>query len=292
MKQKNIYSHLTAKERNKLSFPMYWLRKNKLLNGEILDFGCGFGTDVAILKEEGFYISGYDNYYFNDYPKRKFDTITCIYVLNVLEDLEQSDVLMSVSELLKPGGKAFFAVRRDLKKEGFRIHYKHKKPTYQTNVRLPYKSIFVNEYCEIYEYQHYNIVNKKSNDCVFCNPENDIILETALAYSIFDRFPVSEGHALIIPKRHVGNYFDLNFNEQVACQLIVNRLKKTTDAKFKPGGYNIGVNIGQTAGQSINHVHIHLIPRYKGDVDNPLGGVRNVIANKADYITNTSIWEK
>ncbi len=271
---------------------MYWLRKNNLLKREILDFGCGFGTDVEILKSDGFNITGYDNYYFKDYPDKKFDTITCIYVLNVLEDVEQTDVLMSVSELLKPGGKAFFAVRRDLKKEGFRIHYKHKKPTFQTNVRLPYKSIFINEYCEIYEYQHFNFINKKSIKCVFCNPESDIILETALAYAVFDKFPVSEGHALIIPKRHIANYFNLHFNEQFACQLIINRLKNIIDKQFKPDGYNIGVNIGRTAGQSINHVHIHLIPRYKGDVENPLGGVRNVIANKADYITKTSIWEK
>jgi len=134
MKQKNLYPHLTAIERKKLSFPMNWLKNNNLLKKKILDFGCGLGSDVKFLKQEGYDIRGYDNYYFNQYPKEKFNTISCIYVLNVLEPLDQSDVLMSVSELLASNGKAYFVVRRDIKHQGFRTHYIHKKPTYQANV--------------------------------------------------------------------------------------------------------------------------------------------------------------
>ena len=285
MKYKNLYPHLTAKRREKLSFPMNWLKKRNLLNGEILDYGCGFGTDAEILSSIGYKIDKYDKYYFNDYPKKKYDTITCIYVLNVLEPIQQSKVLMQISELLKHGGKAYFVVRRDIRHEGYRLHKIHKKHTYQTNVKLPFKSIFLNKSCEIYEYQHYNIVNKVENSCVFCTPKSKVINETALAYAVFDTFPVSKGHSLIIPKRHISNYFDLTLEEHIATRLLINRVKEIIDLKYKPDGYNIGVNVGKDAGQTINHVHIHIIPRYRGDVKIPIGGVRNIIPEKGNYLT-------
>ena len=285
MHQKNKYSHLTAIKRDRLSFPMNWLKKTGALKGKILDFGCGFGSDVQFLKDDGYDIEGYDNYYFRNYPDKKFDTITCIYVLNVLNTIEQSKVLLSISNLLKHGGKAYFVVRRDIVYEGFRIHKKHKKPTFQTNVKLPFKSIFNNKSCEIYEYQHFDIVKHNSSDCVFCSPKSNVILETVFAYSIFDKYPVSKGHALIIPKRHISNYFDLSLNEQVACQLNIYKLKEIIDKEYNPDGYNVGVNIGKTGGQTIEHVHIHLIPRYNGDVEDPIGGVRNVIPDKGNYIS-------
>ena len=134
--------------------------------------------------------------------------------------------------------------------------------------------------------------HKNKEHCIFCEPEDRIILENDLAYAMFDKFPVSEGHALVIPKRHVAGYFDLLFEEQIACLMIINDLKKMIDKKYNPDGYNVGVNVGRTAGQSVFHVHIHLIPRYEGDIDNPLGGIRNVIANKADYITKKFFWNK
>ena len=283
---------MTAIERKKISFPMNWLKNNNLLKKKILDFGCGYGSDVKFLKQNGYNVKGYDNYYFKQYPKEKFDTISCIYVLNVLEPIEQSDVLMSISELLAPKGKAYFVVRRDIDYQGFRTHYIHKKPTYQTNVKLPYKSIFKNDSCEIYEYQHFNLLNINKNICMFCSPVNEVILETASAFSIYDKFPISLGHCLIIPKRHVSSYFDLALNEQISCLLIINRLKDIIQAKYKPDGFNIGININKSSGQTINHVHIHLIPRYIGDVQDPVGGVRNIIQLKGNYIANKEIWEK
>ena len=277
--------HLTAIERTSMSFPTRWLKQNNLLKGEILDFGCGFGFDTDQLKEQGFDIVGYDNHYRPDYPQKRFDTIICNYVLNVLEPNEQAEVLMSVSELLKPTGKAYFAVRRDLKSEGFRTHYLHKQPTYQSNVKLPYKSVFVNENCEIYEYQHYNQTPKTAKDCVFCSLESgkELITETATAIAFMDSFPVNPGHTLIVPKRHIANYFELTIHEQRALWLVVNRCKILIQKRFNPDGYNVGINVGETAGQSIFHVHIHLIPRYKGDVENPRGGVRGVITSKQSY---------
>lgn len=292
MNKKNTYSHFTAKERNKLSFPMNWLKREKKLKGQILDFGCGFGTDVNFLKEKGYKIYGYDPYYLNKLPKTSFDTITCLYVLNVLEPTEQSKVLLNISRLLKQGGKAYFAVRRDLVYEGYRMHKIHKKHTFQTNVKLPFKSIFKNKFCEIYEYQHFNIYSKANTSCVFCSPSAEVIIESASAYSIFDKFPVSDGHALIIPKRHVSSYFELTQNEQIACQLNLAEMKKIIDEKYNPDGYNIGININEAAGQTIPHVHIHLIPRYKGDVENPVGGIRNIIPDKGDYVTNPAKWHE
>ena len=290
MKRTKNNPHLTAIERTSMSYPTRWLKRHNLLKGEILDFGCGYGFDTDQLKNEGYDIVGYDNYYRPDYPSKRFDTIICNYVLNVLEPEEQAEVLMSVSELLKPTGTAYFTVRRDLKTEGFRIHYVHKQPTYQSNVVLPYRSLFKNENCEIYEYRHFNHTQYKrlyrlDKECVFCQlvPEVELLSETATAVAFLDGYPVCEGHTLIVPKRHVANYFDLTIHEQRALWLLVNRCKKILTERYNPDGFNVGVNVNEAAGQSIFHVHVHLIPRYKGDVDNPKGGVRGVIPNKQKY---------
>lgn len=286
MNQQNIYSHLTAKERETLSFPAKIILNKKLLKGEVLDFGCGFGKDVEVLNKKGINITGYDKHYFPDYPQKRFDTIICFYVLNVLMTEEQANVLMEISQLLKPGGYAYFAVRRDIKQEGFRIHKVQQKPTYQCNVVLNFKSIFSNENCEIYEYRHFNQIKRKQNsDCPFCNPdsERELLLETATAYAILDKFPVSKGHTLIIPKKHEPDYFKLSFKEQSACWFMLNKAKEILIERLKPDGFNIGININESAGQTIPHIHIHLIPRYRGDVPEPRGGVRGVIPEKKEY---------
>lgn len=282
----NSYSHLTAKERETLSFPAKLLLNKNLLKGDVLDFGCGFGKDVELLKAKGINIVGYDKHYLPRYPTKKFDTIICFYVLNVLMPEEQASVLMEVSQLLKPTGKAFFAVRRDVQYEGFRTHKVHQKPTYQCNVNLAYKSIFKNENCEIYAYRHYNQLRRKENSsCPFCNPDSDreLIIESATAYSIYDKFPVSNGHALIIPKKHCPDYFELTFKEQSAAWFMLNTVKKIVKKKFNPDGFNVGVNVNEAAGQTVQHVHVHLIPRYAGDVKEPRGGVRGVIPEKKNY---------
>ncbi|AFZ30135.1 histidine triad (HIT) protein [Gloeocapsa sp. PCC 7428] len=280
--QKNKYSHLTAIERTYLSFPAKFLLNNNLLKGKILDFGCGFGNDVKLLRQKGFDITGYDSYYFPNYPQEKFDTILCFYVLNVLFPEEQANILMEVSHLLKPGGKAYYAVRRDLKKEGFREHYVHKKQTYQCIVKLPFKSINLDESCEIYEYCHYNLQRTRNHNCLFCNPHKCLkfITESATAYAIFDGYPANKGHALVIPKRHVSNYFQLPFKEQAACWLMVNKVQEILNKEFAPDGFNVGINVNRDAGQNMMHTSIHIIPRYKGDAVSSKGGMRNVIPQK------------
>jgi diadenosine tetraphosphate (Ap4A) HIT family hydrolase len=122
-----------------------------------------------------------------------------------------------------------------------------------------------------------------NNPCLFCKDPRGVLRAQELAYSASDTYPVSPGHALVIPTRHVASFFDLTQAEVAACMDLINEEKKRIDREFKPDGYNIGVNVGPAAGQSIFHVHIHVIPRYKGDVENPQGGVRHVIAKNAHY---------
>jgi len=121
-------------------------------------------------------------------------------------------------------------------------------------------------------------------DCIFCNIERDrIITENETAYAIYDIFPVNKGHMLIIPKKHIKDYFETNEQDKDGLWKLVDECKKIVDKEFNPDGYNIGINCGEAAGQTVMHLHIHLIPRYIGDIDNPKGGVRGVIPEKRVY---------
>lgn len=282
----NLNSHLTAKERDKISFPSQILFERNYLKGDVLDFGCGLGKDVEVLKDRGLNIVGYDPHYFKIFPDQKFDTIICIYVLNVLLPQEQARVIYQISRLLKEGGRAYFAVRRDVQYPGYRMHKIHKEKTYQCNVKLPFDSFYKNDSVEIYEYQHFCFLNVGKSDVspFFADKEmRDQIGEIATAFAIRDKFPVSEGHSLIIPKRNISNYFELQFHEQSACWFLVNLVKQEIEDRYKPTGFNIGININETAGQTVPQCHIHIIPRYDRDVENPKGGVRGVIPNKKEY---------
>ena len=124
-----------------------------------------------------------------------------------------------------------------------------------------------------------------NNPCLFCDSKKSgIAHENDLAYASFDSYPVSDHHCLIIPKRHIKDYFDMTNDELIACNDLIKIVKNeilSKDTNVK--GFNIGTNAGKIAGQSIMHCHIHLIPRREGDVDNPQGGVRSVIPNKQHY---------
>jgi diadenosine tetraphosphate (Ap4A) HIT family hydrolase len=111
--------------------------------------------------------------------------------------------------------------------------------------------------------------------CPFCNPD-EVVLSNELVYAIYDKYPVSPGHMLIIPKRHTPDIFSTTPEERQAMYDILEKCKSMLDEEKSPDGYNIGINCGEPAGQTIFHVHLHLIPRYKGDIDNPRGGVRRV----------------
>ncbi len=122
--------------------------------------------------------------------------------------------------------------------------------------------------------------------CSFCDIQKDkdkIIAENETFFAVFDDNPVNDGHCLIVPKRHVISFFNLTDEELEDCYEIIKEVKKYIDKNFSPDGYNVGVNEGRAAGRTIDHLHIHLIPRYAGDVKNPVGGVRNIIPEKGDY---------
>jgi diadenosine tetraphosphate (Ap4A) HIT family hydrolase len=286
MSNYNLNSHFTAKEREKLSYPSRILLNQNRIEGKVLDFGCGHGKDVEELKGKGIDISGYDPHYQPNFPTEKFDTIICHYVLNVIQKQEQAKVLYEISTLLKFGGKAYFSVRRDINKPGYRTHFIHKVKTYQTNVVLPFKTVFKNENVEIYEYQQYCFLNQNKPEVspFFEKLEpKEQVGEIASCFAFRDKFPVSKGHTLVVPKRKVSNYFELSFKEQSACWFLVNLVKAELQKTYNPDGFNVGININEDAGQTVPHAHIHIIPRYNGDVENPRGGVRGVIPEKMSY---------
>lgn len=122
--------------------------------------------------------------------------------------------------------------------------------------------------------------------CIFCDlvkHKEKIIYENDKFYAIYDSFPVNLGHILIISKRHVQDYFGLNDLEIKALNEAIKEVKVIIDKLYKPNGYNLGINNGIVAGQTIMHLHVHLIPRYIGDCKNPRGGVRGVIPEKQKY---------
>lgn len=120
--------------------------------------------------------------------------------------------------------------------------------------------------------------------CPFCLIDDPrIVLYNSHAFAIYDAFPVSPGHSLIIPKRHISSFFEATSEEQISLTELLQEMQKVVQNEFRPDGFNIGMNIGEAAGQTIMHLHIHLIPRYVGDVPEPRGGVRWIFPDKAPY---------
>ena len=124
-----------------------------------------------------------------------------------------------------------------------------------------------------------------TNDtCLFCTiPCEQILIDGPNAVAARDSYPVSKGHTLIIPRRHVASFFETTDEERLAMLKLLDEVKAMLDREHKPDGYNIGINYGVAAGQTVMHLHMHLIPRYKGDRPDPRGGVRWVIPDKAAY---------
>lgn len=122
--------------------------------------------------------------------------------------------------------------------------------------------------------------------CLFCClPESRVLLRNETAIVVRDAFPVTRGHTLVIPLRHVDSFFDTSAEERAAMFELLDAAKQLLQAEYTPAGFNIGINDGAAAGQTIRHLHMHLIPRYAGDRPDPRGGVRWIIPEKADYWT-------
>ncbi|SFB11335.1 HIT family protein [Clostridium frigidicarnis] len=121
-------------------------------------------------------------------------------------------------------------------------------------------------------------------NCLFCNyDKSEYIAENELAFAIYDKFPVNEGHVLVIPKRHFQSFFDVTDEELIKINHLIKQVKGILDNKFKPDGYNVGINVGEYGGQTIMHLHVHIIPRYKGDIENPRGGIRKIKKQLVEY---------
>jgi diadenosine tetraphosphate (Ap4A) HIT family hydrolase len=122
------------------------------------------------------------------------------------------------------------------------------------------------------------------SDCPFCRlPPERVLDGNAHALAVADAFPVCRGHTLIVLRRHTASFFDLTVEEVAAAYDLLRRMKERLGSTLGPGGYNVGVNVGEVAGQTIGHVHVHLIPRYPSDVEDPVGGVRNLIPGRGRY---------
>ncbi|MGI0014602.1 MAG: HIT family protein, partial [Nitrososphaera sp.] len=128
------------------------------------------------------------------------------------------------------------------------------------------------------------LYNVRDNNCVLCNQAPAAKIKNSLAMAIEDSYPVTEGHMLIGPLRHTPSFFDLGSSEQKACLMLIDNLKEVTlDKDSTVTGFNIGINDGKDAGQTVMHCHIHLIPRRKGDVADPRGGIRHIMPGKGLY---------
>lgn len=203
----NKYSYMTAKRRDSMSAPARWLHKAGLLRGRVLDLGCGYGRDTDDLRQMGVDIVGYDPHYRPERPEGLFDTIICVYVLNVLLPYEQAEVLMEISQWLRPGGHAYYAVRRDLTQEGYRLHAVGRQYTYQCNVRLPYTSLLSNRSFELYEYRPTALPDGNSLVCETCS---------VMAWRSRASAAVN-----ISPKRAVKSHEELTDREVLAMRIVI-----------------------------------------------------------------------
>jgi len=124
----------------------------------------------------------------------------------------------------------------------------------------------------------------ESKTCPFCPvKDREILADHPLAVAITDSFPLTRGHTLVVPRRHVASFFELTADERLAILDLLDQARAALDRDYAPDGYNIGINDGAAAGQTVMHLHVHLIPRYKGDADDPRGGVRWIFPRKAEY---------
>lgn len=127
-----------------------------------------------------------------------------------------------------------------------------------------------------------------SKPCIFCHLDRPILAESELALAFADAYPVSPGHTLIVPKRHVRTIFDTSDEEYAACFALAREVRELLIQRHQPDGFNLGVNCEVAGGQSVWHAHLHLIPRYTGDAEDPLGGVRNVIPRKRKPVPDSA----
>ena len=230
--------------------------------GKILVYGSD-NYQQKLLSNLGYNITFCGRDYQPNHSAEQFDTIISIYLFNWLDNIEQNNVLLSVSRLLKHGGKAYFAVKHHFGFKNICLNEQHQIEQTISNVTLPFAKVFNSYIFDIYEFQHFNIANRHRSQCPYCSPQQQVILENEYSYAILSNSPISKGHGLVIPKRHVASYFDLTIDEQIACQLTLNRLKKIIDEEHSPNGYSVSIGMNALAEQVVEHVGVELVAIYK-----------------------------
>jgi len=126
-------------------------------------------------------------------------------------------------------------------------------------------------------------MNSFMESCPFCTIDREVLFESEWCFAIYDKYPVNPGHVLVISRRHVADYFELSGEEVAGLWEMVAEVREFLSAEYSPDGFNVGFNVGAAAGQTIDHVHLHVIPRSEGDMEDPTGGVRHVIPEKSWY---------
>lgn len=200
---------------------------------------------------------------------------------------ELADVLEVVHALAKANGLTVEQIeQRRLKKREIKGGFENK--TYNSSIEIEENNSSINYYLK--KHQQYPEIHSHTyqSDCLFCQiarreKEVKFFANFAHCYVIKDQFPVSNGHILIIPHEHTENWFTAKEEVRSDIMKALYLVKEQLDLEYRPQGYNIGANCGEVAGQSVMHLHLHLIPRYQGDMENPKGGVRGVIPSKQKY---------
>jgi len=313
-----IQRHLTALTRSTLSAPVQLLFRHGLLppGTAVFDYGCGRGGDVAGLAANGFTAHGWDPHFAADQPIFEADVVNLGFVVNVIEyPAERVDALHKAFKLARRAmsvGSCCTGVNRLVdrsatassrlatrsrstshrqssttsssrcstrKSSGFATPSRSCLPTGQPRKRST----------ECLAGVLYALKMSTTGLCPFCAlPSARILLHNDLAVVVRDAYPVSPGHTLVIPVRHVASFFDTTADERSALLSLMDAAKWSLQTELEPAGYNIGINDGPSAGQTVGHLHVHLIPRYLGDRPDPRGGIRWVIPENADYWTEAT----
>ncbi len=226
----NRHSHYTAKKRERISFPARWLWENGYLRGRILDLGCGYDKDGETLRSLGLAVDSFDPYYKPETITDQYNTVMCLYVLNVLLPVEQAQVMMEVSRRVAPLGRAYFAVRRDLTHDGYRRNPIYKVETYQCTVVLPWKSIFKNDFVEIYEYVRWDELHPKYGDIIKENAHFECETASVVAYKLYSNS--NSRQFFVKSKIEPDNFFKLSLKRQMACWVVVNNICDEIDSVF------------------------------------------------------------
>lgn len=252
-------SRLTALERDKPSFPARWLTLNRYLRGEVLDYGCGYGADVAFFEQNELKAQGYDPNFFPDLPdaSKKFDRITCSFVFNVLEVEARNLAMMHISRYLKPKGRAYIAVRRDIDQSGFRVVPGTREIVYQANIFLPFKSILQDLSYEIYEYRHYVQLKADEVDRSMIDPPlgYELLAESINAIALTPMKKRFERHAIILPKRKVEGFNQLPLEEQAECQQLADYVVRYHFGEADKA-FNYSIQSGQLSANKALSMHV------------------------------------